>query len=84
MSQFLISVMIWYIIWFLIGTIVGSLGTWIYGELTDKVKLAKMGYGLGKIFVLWIINKININCGKEKENKEEKDRKCDASRKGKA
>ena len=50
--------MIWYVIWFLIGAIVGSLGTWIYGELTDKVKLAKTGYGLGKTFVLWIINKI--------------------------
>ena len=58
MSQFLISVMIWYIIWFLIGTIVGSLVTWAYGELTDKVKLAKMGYGLGKTFILWILGRL--------------------------
>ena len=49
--------MIWYVIWFLIGAIVGSLATWIYGELTDKVKLAKTGYGLGKTFVLWIIGR---------------------------
>jgi hypothetical protein len=40
------------------GLVIGSLGTWIYGEVTDKVKLAKTGYGLGKTFVLWIINKI--------------------------
>ena len=59
MSQFLISVMIWYIIWFLIGAIVGSLVTWAYGELTDKVKLAKTGYGLGKTFVLWILGRFN-------------------------
>jgi len=58
MSQFLIYVMIWYVIWFLIGAIVGSLVTWAYGELTDKVRIAKTGYGLGKTFVLWIINKI--------------------------
>ena len=57
MSQFLISVMIWYVIWFLIGVIVGSLVTWAYGELTDKVKLAKTGYGLGKTFVLWILGR---------------------------
>ena len=49
--------MIWYVIWFLIGVIVGSLVTWTYGELTDKVKLAKTGYGLGKAFVLWIIRR---------------------------
>ena len=49
--------MIWYIIWFLIGAIVGSLVTWAYGELTDKVKLAKTGYGLGKSFVLWILGR---------------------------
>ena len=45
-------------IWFLMGLVIGSLATWIYGELTDKVKLAKTGYGIGKTFVLWIISKI--------------------------
>ena len=49
--------MIWYIIWFLIGAIVGSLVTWAYVELTDKVKLAKTGYGLGKMFILWILGR---------------------------
>ncbi len=49
--------MIWYFIWFIIGAIIGSLITWAYGELTDKVKLAKTGYSVGKIFVLWIIGK---------------------------
>ena len=49
--------MIWYIIWFLIGLVIGSLVTWAYGELTDKVKLAKMGYGLGKTFILWILGR---------------------------
>ena len=49
--------MIWYVIWFLIGLVIGSLGMWIYGEVTDKVKLAKTGYGLGKTFVLWIIGR---------------------------
>jgi hypothetical protein len=49
--------MIWYVVWFLIGFILGSLVTWVYGELTDKVKLAKAGYGVGKTFLFWTINK---------------------------
>ena len=50
--------MIWYFIWFIIGAIIGALVTWTYGELTDKVKLAKTGYGVGKTLILWIIRKI--------------------------
>jgi hypothetical protein len=49
--------MIWYIIWFIIGAIIGALVTWIYSEVTDKVNMAKTGYSVGKVFVLWIIGK---------------------------
>jgi hypothetical protein len=50
--------MIWHVIWFLIGLVIGSLGMWVYGEVTDKVKLAKTGYGLGKTFILWILGRV--------------------------
>jgi len=49
--------MIWFVILFLTGFVVGYFVAWIYGELTDKIKLAKTGYGLGKTFVLWIIGR---------------------------
>jgi hypothetical protein len=49
--------MIWYIVSFIVGCILGSLIMWVYGEVTDKVKLAKTGYGIGKTFLFWLINK---------------------------
>jgi hypothetical protein len=49
--------MIWYIVWFIIGFILGSLIMWIYGQITDKVQMAKTGYSLGKMFLIWIISK---------------------------
>jgi len=50
--------MIWYIVWFIIGFILGSLIMWIYGQVTDKVQLAKTGYGIGKSILFYILNKL--------------------------
>lgn len=49
--------MIWYIILFIIGFILGSLIMWIYGQITDKVQMAKTGYSLGKTLLIFILNK---------------------------
>jgi hypothetical protein len=49
--------MIWYIVWFIIGFILGSLIMWIYGQITDKVQMAKTGYSLGKTLLIFILNK---------------------------
>lgn len=42
---------------FISGFILGALVFWIYGFITDKVALARAGYGIGKGFVVWVINK---------------------------
>ena len=45
------------IIWFIIGFIIGTLVIWIYNQVTDKVQLAKTGYGIGKSILFYILNK---------------------------
>ena len=42
--------MIWNIIWFIIGFILGALVIWLYNQVTDKIQLAKTGYGIGKAY----------------------------------
>lgn len=49
--------MIWYIVWFIIGFILGALVVWIYNQVTDKVKIAKAGYGIGKSILFYILSK---------------------------
>lgn len=47
----------YYIITFIVGAIIGALITFIYSEVTDKLKLAKAGYGIGKGILYYIIRK---------------------------
>ena len=42
---------------FLLGFLLGAVTLWVYGFVTDKVALAKTGYGLGKTIVVFFINK---------------------------
>lgn len=42
---------------FIAGFILGAIVLWVYGFLTDKIALAKTGYGLGKTLVMFFINK---------------------------
>lgn len=42
---------------FISGFILGALVFWVYGFITDKVTLARAGYGIDKGFVMWVINK---------------------------
>ena len=42
---------------FLVGFFLGAATLWVYGFVTDKVALAKTGYGLGKTIVMFFINK---------------------------
>ena len=42
---------------FIFGFIVGALVLWTYNFVTDKVTIAKAGYGISKTFVMYIINK---------------------------
>lgn len=42
---------------FLLGFLLGAVTLWVYGFVTDKVALAKTGYGLGKTIVMFFINK---------------------------
>lgn len=55
MSNFLI---------FLIGFVVGALLMWLYGFITDKLNLLKLGYNGGSFIVRYIYNKIkkDDNC----------------------
>lgn len=45
------------IIIFIIAYILGALTIWIYDQVTDKMKIAKAGYGIGKTLLLYIIGK---------------------------
>ena len=45
------------IIIFIIAYILGALTIWIYDQATDKMKIAKAGYGIGKTLLLYIIRK---------------------------
>lgn len=45
------------IIIFIIAYILGALTIWIYNQVTDKMKIAKAGYGIGKTLLLYIIGK---------------------------
>jgi hypothetical protein len=49
--------MITNIIVFIIAYILGALTIWIYDQVTDKMKIAKAGYGIGKTLLFYIINK---------------------------
>lgn len=43
---------------FIAGFIVGALVLWTYGFVSDKLNIAKTGYSLGKVLVIFILNKI--------------------------
>lgn len=45
------------IIVFIIAYILGALTIWIYDQVTDKMKIAKVGYGIGKSILLYIVSK---------------------------
>lgn len=49
--------MITNIIVFIIAYILGALTIWVYDQVTDKMKIAKAGYGIGKTLLLYIIGK---------------------------
>jgi len=48
---------LYHILCFLLGFAFGSFIIWVYGQITDKVQIAKTGYGLGKRLLIYLINK---------------------------
>ena len=49
--------MLYYILVFILGFVLGGLIMWIYGQVTDKLNIAKAGYGIGKSLLIFGINK---------------------------
>lgn len=47
----------YYILTFIIGTIFGCFITWLYNQITDKIKIAKTGYSLCKQVYNYFMNK---------------------------
>lgn len=43
---------------FLFGFILGGLVVWIYDQITDKMKIAKTSFGIGKGIIYFILNKL--------------------------
>lgn len=54
---------------FIAGFIVGALVLWTYNFVTDKLNIAKTGYSIGKVLVMFILNKIRK---KKSDNKTQK------------
>ena len=44
------------IVYFILGFILGFFTIWIYNQVTDKLKVAKFSFGLGKKVVSLILN----------------------------
>lgn len=43
---------------FLFGFILGGLVVWIYDQITDKMKIAKTSFRIGKGIIYFILNKL--------------------------
>jgi len=52
---------LYYILVFILGFVTGSIIIWTYNQITDKVQMAKTGYGLGKRLLIYLINKFRKN-----------------------
>lgn len=48
---------LYYILVFILGFVFCSFIVWIYNQVTDKVQMAKTGYGLGKRLLIYLINR---------------------------
>jgi len=48
---------LYYILVFILGFVFGGFIIWTYNQVTDKVQMAKTGYGLGKRLLIYLINR---------------------------
>lgn len=48
---------LYYILVFILGFVFGGFIVWTYNQVTDKVQMAKTGYGLGKRLLIYLINR---------------------------
>ena len=45
-------------VWILLGIIIGIFGSWLWNFTTDKIRLARLGYSVGKGLIAWIVRKL--------------------------